>query len=296
MAEKKGSKKKAAKPRPQKKPEAEHSLEKGFEQFGEEMEKLGDRLGTKFEKKGDEWDSWFRSTFGVIGPLISSVIGIIILAVAVLVLSLINVPLQSGFLYNIQVFFMANMGLFFLFILYFSYTSYFSKASPSIYVPFSPILTAIGIVIGFWFTARVITIANISLGINILTLISSWIDRSLFLIFWLVTFIGYLVLLAKISSGKTVCCWTAGERKGGKRISFSTPITRGEAGKVKRLYRSGKDRILGGVCGGIAEYLGIDPVIVRLGWVLISLVYGVGVLLYIIMWIIVPRNPKHKWD
>lgn len=65
--------------------------------------------------------------------------------------------------------------------------------------------------------------------------------------------------------------------------------------EVKRLYRSGKERILGGVCGGIAEYLNTDPTIVRILWIAGSLLWGLGILLYIILWIIVPRNPKHEW-
>lgn len=65
----------------------------------------------------------------------------------------------------------------------------------------------------------------------------------------------------------------------------------------KRLYRSGKDKLVGGVCGGIAEYLEVDPVLIRLIWaVAVFLLYGTGVLLYIIAWIIIPRNPEHKWD
>lgn len=70
---------------------------------------------------------------------------------------------------------------------------------------------------------------------------------------------------------------------------------RARQGRVKRLYRSGRDRILGGVCGGIAEYFRMDPVLIRLLWVLFALVGGAGVLLYIIAWIIIPRNPRHKW-
>jgi len=67
------------------------------------------------------------------------------------------------------------------------------------------------------------------------------------------------------------------------------------AGK-KRLYRSGKERILGGVCGGIAEYFDTDPTIIRLIWVLFTLLsFGAGILFYIIAWIIIPRNPKDKW-
>ena len=65
------------------------------------------------------------------------------------------------------------------------------------------------------------------------------------------------------------------------------------SGKVRRLYRSSRDRILGGVCGGLAEYLNLDPTIVRLAWVFLTLLWpfsGVMVLLYFIMWIIVPRK------
>lgn len=65
---------------------------------------------------------------------------------------------------------------------------------------------------------------------------------------------------------------------------------------AKRLYRSGKNKILGGVCGGLGEYFNIDPVIIRLLWVLFSLAYGTGILAYIITWIIIPRNPNHRWS
>ena len=65
--------------------------------------------------------------------------------------------------------------------------------------------------------------------------------------------------------------------------------------KVKRLYRSGRDRILGGVCGGIAEYLNVDPTVIRILWILFTLAYGAGLIAYLIAWMIVPRNPKHKW-
>ncbi len=65
--------------------------------------------------------------------------------------------------------------------------------------------------------------------------------------------------------------------------------------KTKRLYRSGKNKIIAGVCGGIGEYFNVDPVIIRLVWILFSLAYGSGILAYIIAWIIIPKNPKHDW-
>ncbi len=62
------------------------------------------------------------------------------------------------------------------------------------------------------------------------------------------------------------------------------------AKKVKRLYRSRNERMLAGVCGGIAEYLNLDPTVVRLLWVAFSLFGGAGILLYIIFAIIVPED------
>ncbi len=62
------------------------------------------------------------------------------------------------------------------------------------------------------------------------------------------------------------------------------------AEKQKRLYRSEKEKILGGVCGGVAEYYGWDPTLVRIAWILVSLVYGAGILLYVLCWIIMPKK------
>jgi len=60
--------------------------------------------------------------------------------------------------------------------------------------------------------------------------------------------------------------------------------------KVKRLYRSKKERIIAGVCGGLGEYFGIDPTIVRIIWVLLGLMGGSGIIAYIIAWIIIPEE------
>jgi phage shock protein C len=60
---------------------------------------------------------------------------------------------------------------------------------------------------------------------------------------------------------------------------------------VKRLYRSRFNRIIGGVCYGMSEYLNIDPVIVRLVWVLLAIFGGAGLLAYLVCWIIIPEKP-----
>ena len=60
----------------------------------------------------------------------------------------------------------------------------------------------------------------------------------------------------------------------------------------KRLYRSESNRMLCGVCAGIAEYLGIDPTLVRLAWVLFCALGGSGVLAYILSVIIIPPESR----
>lgn len=56
----------------------------------------------------------------------------------------------------------------------------------------------------------------------------------------------------------------------------------------KKLYKSSVNRMLCGVCGGFAEYFNIDPTLVRLVWVIITLMGGAGILAYIIAAIIIP--------
>lgn len=59
----------------------------------------------------------------------------------------------------------------------------------------------------------------------------------------------------------------------------------------RKLYRSQTDKMLGGVCGGLGDYFNIDATIVRLIFVLLAFIGGNGVLLYLIMWLIVPLEP-----
>ena len=60
----------------------------------------------------------------------------------------------------------------------------------------------------------------------------------------------------------------------------------------KRLYKSRDNRMLSGVCGGIAEYFDIDPTLVRLGWALFCALGGSGILVYIIAAVIIPEQPE----
>ena len=62
--------------------------------------------------------------------------------------------------------------------------------------------------------------------------------------------------------------------------------------EYKRLYKSSTDKAIFGVCGGIAEYLGIDSLIIRLVLVLFTLAFGAGLLFYIIAALLMPKRPE----
>lgn len=61
--------------------------------------------------------------------------------------------------------------------------------------------------------------------------------------------------------------------------------------KEKKLTRSSKNKVIAGVCGGLAEYFGIDATLVRLGVVLFCVMGGSGVLFYVIAALIMPEDP-----
>ena len=62
----------------------------------------------------------------------------------------------------------------------------------------------------------------------------------------------------------------------------------GKKKSYKKLHRSRKDKIIAGVCGGLGEYFHTDPVWIRLLFVLFTLFGGAAIVIYLIMWIIVP--------
>jgi phage shock protein C len=62
---------------------------------------------------------------------------------------------------------------------------------------------------------------------------------------------------------------------------------------MKRLYRSKKERILGGVCAGLGEHLDVDPTVIRLIWAVITVLsLGTGIIIYILAWIIIPEQSQ----
>ncbi len=63
--------------------------------------------------------------------------------------------------------------------------------------------------------------------------------------------------------------------------------------REKRLHRSRTEKMLGGVCGGLAEYFDVDPTIVRVAWVALTIlpIPGSAILAYLILWVVMPQEP-----
>jgi phage shock protein C len=64
--------------------------------------------------------------------------------------------------------------------------------------------------------------------------------------------------------------------------------------EAQRLYRSRTDRMIGGVCGGLAQFFSIDATIIRLLFVFTALFWGTSLLVYVVMLLVVPEEPSPK--
>ncbi len=66
--------------------------------------------------------------------------------------------------------------------------------------------------------------------------------------------------------------------------------------ETKRLYRKSSNRVIGGVCSGLGDYFNVDTVIIRLAWALAVAIGGIGLLAYIIAWIIIPIDTAPNYN
>ena len=78
---------------------------------------------------------------------------------------------------------------------------------------------------------------------------------------------------------------------GAQQTVTGAPNVAAVTGGPKRLMRSSTDKKLGGVCAGLAEYFDMDITLVRVLWLLVVLCGGTGILLYVILWIVLPVAP-----
>lgn len=265
---------------PRKKPSArryrKHAIERGVEDFGKEMERLGERVSCNHAK---------HDIFGPVGPLLSGIFGIFLLVLIVWFVNLINSFFGLEIISSLASFMIRNVGYFFLIFIFFSYANYFSRKFRSLSLMIEPVVLGVSMSIAFWLASKAMFFANLGIRNPDISRMEMLLRTNLVPVFFAGFFVGILVEVIKILAKSDLS--TRNEKGIMSRSAESV-------GRMKRIYRSGKERILGGVCGGIAEYLGADPVIIRLLWAAACLLWGAGILLYLIAWIIIPKNPRDR--
>ncbi len=259
-----------------------------MEDFGEEIEKLGKKLEENVEREESRIGKRWHETFGIVGPLITAIFSIVVFSVFLWFLGFFAFTTGFEFLIGVKYFLASNLGVFFLLFLFFNYAKYFKRLNPIVYKPVWPLIASAKVVVTVWIIASIIIVSGIGCQLQFIKNTAIYSLSNLFWIFVFVAAVGYLILVLSINceDGKELM-------RGSKKMSKKRKGTF----SGKRLYRSGRDKILGGVCGGIGEYLNVDPVLIRLLWVVGTLIsMGTGIVVYIIAWIIIPRNPRDKWD
>ena len=269
-------------------------LQRHIQNFSQEVEQLGRRLDRSFQPRGRRHESWYDRTFGVFGPLISSVIGLLVLLLVIQ--ALITVSGQGVWPMRVANFLKNYIGVLFLLMLLGGYVSYLSRK----YHPFrwaAPLIGGIIFYIMLWLVSIILSALSVDLTTPILQTIANQFSILALPLTLLIIGLGYVGLFASQYHHDDHPLPSAPPSP--TPVPSTPPVqppVPAPAAPPVRLYRSGRERILGGVCGGIAEYFNIDPVIIRVVFVIGMVVsFGVLVLGYLLLWILVPRNPNHPW-
>ncbi|MFH1229749.1 MAG: hypothetical protein V1678_04985 [Candidatus Aenigmatarchaeota archaeon] len=169
---------------------SEYNLERRIDEFGEEVGKIGENFQRHAERK-------YADTFGIIGPIIRSIAGIIFFSIGLWMLGIVSMYMPSVFVFDLSVFFYDNIGLFFAMSLLFNYADYVKYYRK--YHIILPLIGALKLTFVLWVIASVFSLTPLGT-------MSSFIFRNLAGIFILAALIGYFLKLS--------CCLTNGKCKG----------------------------------------------------------------------------------
>lgn len=271
--------------------ECKTKFEQNMDHFGKEVEQIGKRIEATFEKTGKQVDTWYDKTFGVFGPVLSALIAFIVLFIIINIFSFFG--RTRPWMLEISTFLESLIIIFLVIFFLSSFSNYFSKkVQPFRFV--SPIIGAIVFMVWFWVGINILAIIAFQFDLELIQTFTDFFEVLIFPLALLILLIGYLGVITSMKQ----------EDKEGRKIhedvkketQSSDAQQTGYQESYKRLYRSGKERVLGGVLGGLAEYLNVDPTIIRILYVLLffSSIGFIG-LAYFVGWIIIPRNPNHQW-
>lgn len=266
------------------------NIDQNLKHFEEEANKFGKKIETMFDDAGKNIETWYDRTFGPFGPVLSSIVAIIILLLVLYLLEFLGA--QRPWLLEIQQFLEPLLIIFIIIFLISGYTNYLTKKI-KFFRFVSPIIGALVFIFWFWVALEIIAIIGTAFNIPILTSFSNLFEYLIIPIALLILIIGYVSIFTTYQKPYSK---QPSDRPPASKTSETASTQQQTQEEYKRLYRSGKDQMVGGVLGGIAEYLNFDPTIIRILYVILLFAsFGTMVLAYIVGWILIPRNPAHHW-
>ena len=276
------------------------SFDERLHDFEEEISRIGKGLERDMEKAGRKLEKRYYRRYGLLGPFLWSLATLIFLALAIWVFDSLGGTLDSFILAEIAAFIDRYLALFFVLSLFFNYTSYIFRYYPDRSRFISPPVKALGGVVTIWVLTEIFFILNTEFNISALDSLLILIQENLLGIFIFLTVVIYIAMIAEgFEPVKKKKYHPSSVNKFWDKTyeSKNEAYDEREVHDIKRLYRSNQDKLLGGVCGGLGNYIGIDPVLIRILWVIFAVAsFGTAILVYIIFWIIIPRNPYQRWD
>ncbi|MCG7840756.1 MAG: PspC domain-containing protein, partial [Methanomassiliicoccales archaeon] len=229
----------------------------------------------------------FDRSFKGAGPLLKAFLGFILVLLIVEVVNALSG--ESSFANRFGNFLNDNLLLIFLILLLAAYSGYSSRRYAKEYSVLSPLIAAIIITFVLWILANIMDLLGSSNDVNELETIATLLFSILYIIFLLVLLIGYIGVIMRA------------DRPQPPQVippAASGPIYNDGAQPsqpyypAKKLGRSSRDKVFAGVCGGMAEYLNLDPFLMRVLWVVGILVSaGTFLVAYLILAIVLPKNP-----
>jgi len=226
----------------------------------------------------------FDRTFRGGGPLLKTFLGLIFVLLVMEIFDALSG--ESAFAGEFSGFLGDTLVAFFLVFLLAFFFGYYTRKYPRETSMVSPLITAIIVTFALWVVSRAFEISGETRPDDLISAMGEMVSSVLYIIFLLIVLLGYIGVIMK-----------AGRFGVPAQPSSAPPVppqapAQAPYAPAKRMGRSSRDKIIFGVCGGMAEFLDTDPFLVRVLWVVGTiLTSGVLILAYLILAVIMPKYP-----
>lgn len=232
----------------------------------------------------------FDRTFKGGGPLLKTFLGLIFVLLVMEIFDALSS--ESAFAGELSSFIGDTLVPFFLLFLLAFYFGYCMRIYPKEASMVSPLLTAIIVTFVLWVVSNVFRILGDTQPDDFLAAMGEMVESVLYIIFLLIILLGYIGVIMKAGRFGNIIQNPAVPPMNAPPAPPVHAAPQGPNAPGKRMGRSDRDKILLGVCGGMAEFMDTDPFLVRVLWVVGTiLTSGVLIIAYLILALIMPKNP-----